>query len=64
MDVREALVAICSTNEGYCWYCDHKLPAAEEAIGTGVGCSALARRSRGEHHSGLPDVPGTKSRSR
>jgi hypothetical protein len=35
MDVREALVAICSTHEGYCWYCDHKLPAAEEAIGTG-----------------------------
>jgi hypothetical protein len=35
MNVREALVAICSTNEGYCWYCDHKLPGAEEAIGTG-----------------------------
>ncbi len=35
MDVHDALRAICSTNEGYCWYCDRKLPAAEEAISTG-----------------------------
>jgi hypothetical protein len=35
MDVREALKAICTTNEGFCWYCDSKLPAAEEAISTG-----------------------------
>jgi hypothetical protein len=35
MDVHEALRAICTTGEGYCWYCDHKLPAAEEAIETG-----------------------------
>lgn len=35
MDVREALVAICSTNEGFCWYCDSKLPEAQEAISTG-----------------------------
>jgi hypothetical protein len=35
MDVHEALRAICTTGEGYCWYCDRKLPAAEEAIGAG-----------------------------
>ena len=35
MDVHEALRAICSTGEGCCWYCDHKLPDAEEAIITG-----------------------------
>jgi hypothetical protein len=35
MDVHEALRAICTTGEGYCWYCDRKLPAAEEAIETG-----------------------------
>ena len=35
MNVHEALEAICSTNEGYCWYCDAKLPAAHDAIGTG-----------------------------
>lgn len=32
MDVTAALRAICSTGKGYCWYCDEKLPAAEEAI--------------------------------
>lgn len=32
MDVTEALRAICSTGEGCCWYCDAKLPAAEDAI--------------------------------
>ncbi len=35
MDVHEALRAICSTGEGCCWYCDHKLPGAEEAITAG-----------------------------
>lgn len=35
MDVAEALRAICSTGEGCCWYCDQRLPAEEEAIGTG-----------------------------
>lgn len=35
MNVPEALEAICSTNEGYCWYCDRKLPAADEAISAG-----------------------------
>lgn len=35
MDVHEALRAICSTGDGCCWYCDRKLPGADEAIGTG-----------------------------
>jgi hypothetical protein len=35
MDVNEALRAICSTGEGYCWYCDRKLPEEEEAVGAG-----------------------------
>lgn len=35
MDVHEALQAICSTGEGYCWFCDDKLPGEEEAIRTG-----------------------------
>jgi len=35
MDAHEALRAICSTGEGYCWFCDHKLPGEEEAIRTG-----------------------------
>ena len=35
MDVHEALRAICSTGEGYCWYCDRKLPGENEAINTG-----------------------------
>jgi hypothetical protein len=35
MDVSEALRAICPTGEGCCWYCDRKLPTAEEAIDTG-----------------------------
>jgi hypothetical protein len=35
MDVNEALRAICTTGEGYCWYCDRKLPDEEEAIRTG-----------------------------
>jgi hypothetical protein len=35
MNVPEALRAICTTGEGCCWYCDRKLPTAEEAIETG-----------------------------
>jgi hypothetical protein len=35
MDVSGALQAIASTGDGYCWYCDRKLPEAEEAIGAG-----------------------------
>ncbi len=35
MDVHDALRAIGSTGEGCCWYCDRKLPEAEEAIRTG-----------------------------
>ena len=35
MDVHGALHAIASTDEGYCWYCDRKLPVAKEAIDTG-----------------------------
>jgi len=35
MNVPEALHAIASTGDGYCWYCDRKLPGAEEAIDTG-----------------------------
>jgi hypothetical protein len=35
MNVPEALRAICTTSEGCCWYCDRKLPRADEAIDTG-----------------------------
>ena len=35
MDVREALKAICTTHEGFCWYCDTQLPDAEEGIFNG-----------------------------
>lgn len=35
MDVHEALRAIGSTGEGCCWYCDCRLPEAEEAIRAG-----------------------------
>lgn len=35
MDVHEALRAISTTGEGCCWYCDRKLPEADEAIRTG-----------------------------
>jgi hypothetical protein len=35
VDVSEALRAICTTGEGYCWFCDRRLPAAEEAIRDG-----------------------------
>ena len=35
LDVKAALYAICSTGKGRCWYCDQKLPRAEEAIEAG-----------------------------
>lgn len=35
MEVPEALRAICTTHQGYCWYCDRQLPQAGEAISTG-----------------------------
>ena len=35
MNVPEALRAIGTTGEGCCWYCDRKLPVAEEAIDAG-----------------------------
>ncbi len=35
MNVAQALEAICSTGEGHCWYCDRRLPTANEAIGMG-----------------------------
>ena len=35
LDVPAALHAICSTGKGRCWYCDWKLPPAEEAIDAG-----------------------------
>jgi hypothetical protein len=34
LDVRAALHAICSTGKGRCWYCDLRLPHAEEAVAT------------------------------
>lgn len=34
-DVTEALRAICGTGKGRCWYCDVKLPRAEEAVSSG-----------------------------
>jgi hypothetical protein len=42
MDVREALQAIASSGEGYCWYCDQALPAAAEAIESGWDVKRLA----------------------
>lgn len=35
MNVPEALEAICGTRKGRCWYCDLKLPGAEQAIDAG-----------------------------
>jgi len=35
LDVHAALHAICSTGKGRCWYCDLRLPRAEEAVGMG-----------------------------
>lgn len=35
LDVRDALHAICSTGKGRCWYCDQRLPRAEEAVRKG-----------------------------
>ena len=35
LHVPSALHAICSTGKGRCWYCDHRLPRAEEAVQAG-----------------------------
>jgi hypothetical protein len=35
LDVNAALYAIGATGRGRCWYCDRKLPPAQEAIDTG-----------------------------
>ena len=35
MNIPEALHAIASTGEGYCWYCDSKLPVGEVAVEDG-----------------------------
>ena len=35
VDVHEALAAIATTGKGRCWYCDTKLPAAEQALDEG-----------------------------
>ena len=36
MNVAEALHAIAATGDGYCWYCDRRLPlAGDEAIDDG-----------------------------
>ena len=32
MNVPEALHAIATTGDGYCWYCDRSLPEGEEAV--------------------------------
>jgi len=42
MNVNEALRAICSTGEGFCWYCDSKLPAADSAIREGWDVQRMA----------------------
>ncbi len=35
LNVPDALHAICSTGKGRCWYCDRRLPHAEEALRKG-----------------------------
>ncbi len=35
MNVHEALRAIATSGEGYCWYCDQALPGGEESITAG-----------------------------
>ncbi len=36
MNVAEALHAIAATGDGYCWYCDRRLPlAGDEAVDDG-----------------------------
>ena len=35
LDVTDALHAIGSTGKGRCWYCDSRLPHAEEAVRRG-----------------------------
>jgi hypothetical protein len=35
LNVPDALHAICSTGKGRCWYCDRRLPRAQEAVRSG-----------------------------
>jgi hypothetical protein len=35
LNVADALHAICSTGKGRCWFCDRRLPNAEEAVRAG-----------------------------
>ncbi len=42
MNVSEALRAISSTGEGFCWYCDGRLPGADQAISTGWDVRRIA----------------------
>lgn len=42
MNVTEALRAICSAGEGFCWYCDAHLPQADQAISTGWDVQRIA----------------------
>jgi hypothetical protein len=42
MEVNHALRAICGTGKGCCWYCDKKLPTAEEAIRAGWDVQRVA----------------------
>lgn len=49
MKVSEALHAIAGTGEGHCWYCDVKLPQADEAVRLGWD----VRRLNGERVGGL-----------
>lgn len=42
MNVSEALRAISSTGEGFCWYCDGRLPEADQAISTGWDVQRVA----------------------
>jgi hypothetical protein len=44
LDVNAALHAICSTGRGRCWYCDRKLPPAEEAIDAGWSVQCVEGR--------------------
>jgi hypothetical protein len=42
LDVDGALRAICTTGKGRCWYCDRRLPRAEEALRTGWDVQRVA----------------------
>jgi hypothetical protein len=42
MDIGAALTAICSAGGGHCWYCNHQVPAADEAIASGWDVQRIA----------------------